>query len=126
MYKYLHNYTSETEVNINITVNNGSEKSLKYTATLLQPILPCFQHTVHNRRISYDNNSLCSSYDYCSVAYRSNYRVKFKTYSKRSKVYVRGNESDLKKYKTVEIKNRYCQSSPSTKSKTKVYNTDCI
>jgi len=30
--------------------------------------------------------------------------VKFKTYSEWSKVYVRGNESDLQKYKTVEIK----------------------
>jgi hypothetical protein len=29
LFKYLHNDTSETEVNINISVNNGSEKLYK-------------------------------------------------------------------------------------------------
>ena len=67
LFKYLHNDTSETEVNINLSVNNGSEKlcKKKSTSALLQPFLPCFQPTVHNRLISFDNNSVCSSYDYC-------------------------------------------------------------
>ena len=38
MNKYLHSDTSETEVNVNISANNGSEKFLKKTLRLLSLI----------------------------------------------------------------------------------------